>query len=171
MCFLILMRLMKSEMNLFMNKTVPYIERVALLVLLVGIAFNYFNINASNIIIGISLSGLAIAYFLSAFKPTEVEPSEGEQLEFKELLGMFILPKVIWISLTVSVIGILLYYVNIGNNGYLNMLYLGGSTMVFGIIVLLLLKLTGTKYINQAFPVLLRAIPILVVMYYIAFMN
>ena len=151
-----------------MNKLLPYLERVFLASLIIGFVLRLSG-NEIPMLITVSLAGLGVIFFLSAYRPLDIEPSEGEQMGFKELLGLSIVPKVLWISTAVATIGILFYLLDLGNDGDLRMLYIGGSTIALATLILLGLKATGTKNISAVMPVLFRALPTLLVTAYILF--
>lgn len=91
-----------------MHKLLPYLERVFLATLIIGFALQLTGM-AIPILKTVSLSGLGVIFFLSAYRPLEIEPVEGEQMGFNELLGLSVVPKVLWISTSITTIGILFY--------------------------------------------------------------
>ena len=153
-----------------MIKSTPYQEKLFTATIVLGVLLSYFGMN-TNILINISLLGLGMAYFFYVFKESDIEPKDEEEMKFSELLGLSIIPKVLWISSSVSVIGILFHNLDLDYDGYLRLLQIGGSTITIGTAVLFVLKFQGTKYINAAFPILLRTFPILVVVCYILFVK
>lgn len=70
----------------------------------------------------VSLIGLAITFFLYAYKPIDIPRTENELLGFSELLALMIVPKVMWISSAVSTLGIAFYLFDFGNPGYKQLL-------------------------------------------------
>ncbi|NQZ78677.1 MAG: hypothetical protein HRT61_21565 [Ekhidna sp.] len=149
-----------------MNKVLPYLERVFLATLLVAFVLQLTG-SELPILMSLSIAGLGVTFFLSAYRPLNIEPTEDEQMGFNELLGLSIVPKVLWISTAVATIGILLFSLQLGNDGYLRMLYIGGSTIIIASVIMLILKAMGTKYLNATFPVYFRALPTLLVIAYI----
>ncbi len=151
-----------------MNKLLPYLERIFLATLAIGYILKLME-NHIPILITIGLAGLGVIFFLSAFRPLEFEPTEGEKMGFNEFLGLVTVPKILWISTAVATIGILLYTLQLGNDGYLRMLYIGSSTIAIATLILLGLKATGTKYLNATFPVFYRVFPTFLLVAYILF--
>ncbi|MEM0941533.1 MAG: hypothetical protein AAF600_15260 [Bacteroidota bacterium] len=152
-----------------MNKLLPYLERVLLATLLAGFILRLIGTEIP-ILITIGLAGLGVTFFLSANRPLNIEPEEGEEIgDFNELLGLTIIPKILWVGTAVATIGILLYTLQLGNDGYLKLLYVGLLTISIATMIQLGLKVTGTKYLNATFPVFFRAIPTLSVVTYILF--
>lgn len=151
-----------------MNKLLPYLERVFLATLVVAYVLKLTG-SELPILMTISLAGLGVTFFLSAYRPLNIETTEGEQMGFNELLGLSIVPKVLWISTAVATIGILFYTLQLGNDGYLRMLYVGASTIIIALVIMLILKAIGTKYLNATFSVFFRALPTLLVVAYILF--
>ena len=151
-----------------MNKLLPYLERVFLATLTVAFVLQLTE-SELPILMTISLAGLGATFFLSAYRPLDFRPTEGEQMGFNELLGLSIIPKVLWISTAIATIGILFYTLQLDNDGYLRMLYIGGSTIITASVIMLILKAMGTKYLNATFPVFFRAMPTLLIVTYILF--
>ena len=80
-----------------------------------------------------------------------------------------IIPKVLWISSAICAMGIAFYLFNLGNEGYKNMLLIGGTTVVAATLILLAFLLGGVRYISTVIPVLFRAVPLGLVSLYILF--
>ena len=140
-----------------MNKLLPYFEKAFLATLIIGFALQLIGTEIPILFI-VSLAGLGVTFFLSAYIPLDIEPTKGQQMGFNELLGLTILPKVLWISTAVTTIGILFYMLQLGNDGYQRMLYIGGSTIIIATLITLILWTIGTRYLNATYPVLYRAI-------------
>ncbi|SNT40414.1 hypothetical protein SAMN05421640_3804 [Ekhidna lutea] len=152
-----------------MNRLLPYLERVFLATLAVAFILQLTG-SELPILMSLSLAGLGITFFLSAYRPLDIEPEEGEELgDFNELLALTIIPKILWIGTSVATIGILLSTLELGNDGYVTLLYVGLITISIATMIQLGLKVTGTKYINATFPVFFRAIPTLLIVAYILF--
>ena len=75
----------------------------------------------------------------------------------------------LWLSSAISAFGIASYIIDFGNDGYKNMLMIGGTTIALGTLLLVVLKMTGVKKINAVMPILLRAAPVCQVDFYILF--
>ena len=151
-----------------MNKLLPYLERVFLTTLIIAVILQLTG-SELPILMTLSLAGLGITFFLSAYKPLNIKAKEGEETGFNELLGLSIMPKILWISTSVATIGILFYTLQLGNDGYLRMLYVGGLTFIIGTVIMLILKAVGTKYLNATLPVFFRALPTMFVVAYILY--
>ena len=151
-----------------MNKLLPYLEKAFLASLIIGFALKLFGTEIPFVFI-VSLAGLGITFFMNAYIPLDIEPIEGQQMGFNELLGLTILPKVLWISTAVTTIGFLLYTLQLGNDGYQRILYIGGSAIIISTLIMLILWAIGTKYLNATFPALFRAILTLLVGGFILF--
>lgn len=153
---------------MLIKKILPNLERVLLAILAFGFILQLSGMNIP-VLISIGLGGLAVVFFLNGYIPVDIQQSEGEPMGFNELLGLSIVPKILWISAAVTTIGILFYSLQIGNDSYSKMLQIGGSTIVIGTSILLALKVRGVKNINLVLPVLLRALPALIIAGYILF--
>jgi hypothetical protein len=118
----------------------------------------------------VSLLGLGVIFFLMAYRPTDIPPPpENEQFGFTQLLGLVIIPKVLWIACAVSAVGLAFSLMNTGNEGYKQMLLTGGLTVGVATFVFLVLLLQGTKHIQLVTPILFRAIPLGLVSLYLVF--
>jgi hypothetical protein len=157
-----------------MKKALPQLEKIFMAALIVGALLNYFEIE-NGVLINISLGGLGITFFLLAFETPDTKPptedaTEKSPLGFKDLLGVFMIPKVLRIGSAVGIIGILLYRLDFGNDGYKQMLGIGGSTILMCILILTYLKITGTNNLDNAIKGLFKSIPILFFIYYILYL-
>jgi len=145
----------------------PLAEKVFLIALAIGIVLRLSNID--SLVMIISLAGLAVTFFLSAYRIIDIPRKENETFGFQELLGYLIVPKILYISCAVATCGILFYFLNLGNEGYRQMLFIGGTSLGLGIVIIAYLAVTGVKYMGAILPVLYRAIPLLVLDLYLFF--
>jgi len=157
-----------------MNKLLPYLEKILIAALLIGLLLNYFEIENAGLV-NISLAGLAVTFFLNAFKPINTMPTEESEdqvpLGFSDLLGATIVPKVLGIASAVGIMGILFYNLDLGNDGYKQMLSIGGSTILLSSLILGYMKITGVKNLETPMIGVFKAIPIILTIYYILFMT
>jgi hypothetical protein len=148
------------------SKYLPWIERFFLAALVVGASLSLAGMPAEDIIF-VSLSTLSVVYFLNAFRP----PQDGgpdaaqEPMGFRDLLASSIIPKVLWISCSTSIIGILFTILRL--EGHEQMLMIGGSSTIMGIFLLGFISIGGTKHLKELQPVLMRAVPIAIITVYI----
>ena len=127
------------------------------------------DMNAESLIL-FSMSGLAIVFFLYAQRPPEMSNTGEEPLGFKALLTMSVIPKVLWISLSVSTIAILFHYLQLNDTGSKQMLLIGGSSLFMGMLLLGILTLGGgVKDQKSLLFVVARAIPVLIIDSYLFF--
>ena len=159
----------KTSPGMRITHYLPLAEKAFLFTIAVGLILHYSNINSRMLLI-VSLGGLAIVFFLYMNKLIEIEKEEGKQFGFSELLGWVILPKVLWIGTSVSTAGIIFYYMHLKNHGYFTMSGVGGSTIFIAILVLCLLYFMGVKQLDKVVPILYRAVPALLISFYIFFM-
>lgn len=145
----------------------PLAEKILLTSLLIGIVLTIMQIDSA--VASVSLLGLAATFFLLAYRPIDVPRQENELLGLSELLAFMIVPKVLWISSAISALGIAFYMFNFGNPGYKNMLMIGGSTIAVAALILAVLLVSGVKHIRMVTPILLRALPICLIDFYILF--
>lgn len=165
---------MKSEQKptpLIVNITnhLPLAEKVALAALAAGIILTSMKID--SYVTRFAFLALGIIYFLMAYRPTNIPIKEGEQFGFKELLGLLIIPKVLWISSAMSILGIVIYLFNSANDGYKKMLLIGATTCGAATLLIVVFFIMDMKHIKSVTPILLRAIPLLVIDIYMILNN
>lgn len=156
----------ETPLILRMTKQLYWAERFFLVALFIGIVIKLLNAGGISVVT-ISMAGLGIVFFLYAYRPLEIDRREDEKFGFNELLAFTILPKVTWISSSISVIGILFYLLDLGNEGYKQMLMIGGSCLLLAITLLGFLFISGVKHLNSLVPLLYRAVPLLLIDLYI----
>ncbi len=134
----------------------------------------FFNILQSQAIVMWTLVGLAIVLFLSAFVPFAIYSSQEEADEHKEfgmldLLTTAIAPKVVFISSSVSVFGLIMYIVNPSLESYVRMAMIGGVSITICLIIYLVGFISGQKFYKPYVKVLSRGLPILLLDYLLLF--
>lgn len=149
-------------------KQLHWLEASLLTLLGVGLVLTLLQFETTSIIT-LSLSGLAIVFFLKAYQPPRHLPNENkEAFNFKTLLALAIIPKVLWISTATSTLGILLWLLQLENiNIYKQMLTMGAATAFVSLFILGYFSATGLKDLRALAPVLLRAIPVLLLSMYV----
>ena len=149
------------------TKYLPTVEKILLTALIIGTILRIMHIDSS--VTQVTLVGLGIIFFLFAYRPTELQRNEGEQFEFFDLLAVTIVPKVLWISSAVSVMGLAFYLFDLGNDSYKRLLTIGAISIGSGVTILILAFTKGVRHLNTVTPVLLRAVPLLLADFYILF--
>lgn len=140
------------------TKDLHLVERALFVALVIGFVIAMLKVTFS--VMNVSLLGLSIVYFLFAFKPPAIQSNEGEVLGFASLLGSTILPKVMWISCSVSVMGLLFYQFSMRNDAYKQMLLVGGATIAVCLVLTITLLAQGSVKKETIVPALLRAVPL-----------
>ena len=148
------------------TKHLPLIEKIFLAATLIGIILFALKIDTS--VIKVALLGLAITFFLFSYRPNE-SPQPDERFGFQGLLAHVIVPKILWISSAISTLGIAFFLFNFGNGSYRRLLIIGGLTIAVACVILLASLMQGVKYLAATTPLLLRAIPLLVLDFYLLF--
>ena len=120
-------------------------------------------------ILKISLWGLAIVYFLSAFRPPEIRDEPGTQKGFKELLYEVILPKVVGIGSAVSILGIL--FTLLGLPGAKQQMLIGFGTITGALVLLGIAFIQGNEGVKAQTSLLYRVLAIWVVCAYYLFRS
>jgi hypothetical protein len=143
-------------------------EKIFLAGLAIGLILTYFKTDSKSII-QVSLLGLAITYFLAAFKIIDIPRHEDEKFEFKDLLAWTIVPKVIWISCGVSLFGLFIYSLQLGHDGHKQAFMVGGLSIAIGLIVIGYAFVTGTKHLKYVIPTVIRAVPLLIADFYLLY--
>lgn len=139
----------------------PLLEKILLCALAIGIILAALNVDFT--VLRIALIGVAATFFLLAYRPPEEikERREDEVMGLSALLALTILPKVLWISSAISVLGIALYFFELGNEGYRQALMIGVLTIGLCLVLLVIFMVSGVKYLKAVAPILLRAVPAL----------
>ena len=146
----------------------PLLEKIFLAGLLIGLVFSLLDVVPFNITVTVvSLYGLGAAYYFSAFQRFDMPADESQTMGFKELLGFVIVPKVLWISCAVSVIGIAIFVSNTQSQGYKQMMVIGGLTIASALVIVIVLAIGGVRVLKPLLPALLRAIPLLIADFYV----
>ena len=151
------------------TKHLPLAEKGLLTALLIGAILMILKMD--SLVTRVALLGLALTFFLLAYRPADIPRRENDPFGFSELLGWLIVPKVLWISSAVSSLGIAFFLFDFGNDGYKQLLFIGGLSIGIGATVLLILFISGVKHIGVVAPVLLRAIPLAAVDCYLLFQG
>lgn len=128
----------------------------------VGLVLQWMDVQTS--ILFIALFGLATIYFLGAYIPIDI-PDNQEQGGFVKLFSQVIAPKVLGISSAVCVIGILFYLT--GLKGYQQMLLIGCASIAAASVVIFFSILKNEPARKALMPLLLRAIPLAIISFYI----
>lgn len=148
------------------------LEKLLAVTLITGAFLNYQNFEGGRELLLSSLVGLAIVFIVSAYKPREIFASQQEadefgQWGFTEMLALIIVPRILWISTAISTFGLFSYLADFGNEGYLRVLYIGVSSTLICLLVLLITFLIGVKKLRTVTPILFRTLPVLLAGIYI----
>ncbi|MBZ0245435.1 MAG: hypothetical protein K8H85_05785 [Cyclobacteriaceae bacterium] len=154
-----------TPLVLKLTKHLPLVEKILLSALAIGTILVVLKMDSS--VARLSLLGLGVTFFLLAYRPNDIPRKEDEPFGFSELLGFMIVPKVLWISSAISALGLAFYLFDFGNDGYKQMLLIGGLTSGIGTVLLVVFFATGVKHIKMVMPVLLRAVPLCIVDFYL----
>ncbi len=157
-----------SFTKLLYYTVIPILEKVFAGILLLGLLLKYVNIDGKPFMI-ISLSGLAGVFYLTAFKPLGAELTAEEKQGFANLFATTMGPKLLGIGSAVLTIGILFYLMKFG--GYKEMLMIGCGAVSLVLLGLGVVSLAGNKNIERLTPLLIRAIPLLLLGAYIFIKN
>lgn len=130
----------------------------------IGLLLRFASVPSTNLII-ISLSGLAIILFLSAYRPPNIMRSDDEKLRFTDLLCLSIAPKILGISSAVTIIGILFCLMRM--KGYEKMLLVGSMSIAIASLLIGAGVAMKVKHIKTAIPILYRAIPLMLIGFYL----
>ena len=112
----------------------------------------------------ISLTSLAVVYFLNGYKPPSSEQT-GEKKDFTALLSQTILPKVLWISCAVGTIGILFHLLNLP--GAQQMLMIAAASNAFGVVLFLILSAISSTETQKLAATMYRVVPLLLICGYL----
>ncbi|WP_296620629.1 hypothetical protein [Marivirga sp.] len=146
-----------------MNKILIKAEMVLLALLAVAVVLELLDTKLSILYI-ISLAGLGIVFFLFAQIPSQAK-IEGS--DFNSLLGLSIVPRVLWISTAITTVGVLFYLQ--GFAGAFKLLSIGGITIAICTLILIILRVINVKGLEQVIPILYRSYPALLAAAYFIF--
>jgi hypothetical protein len=146
----------KSPFTTLIFNLLPLAEKILLAGLGVGLALIYSGLD-SNVAF-VSFNGLAVVYFLYAYKPPDIQREDDAPLGFLQLLGLSILPKIMWISCSVSMVGIMFHLLALA--GSYEMMLIGVSSIGIGLLLFTIITLTNVKGMKENVPMLYRAVPI-----------
>jgi hypothetical protein len=162
---------MTEQRTTLLSKITPFLglaEKIFLAGLAIGLILTYLNID-SKAIVQVSILGLAITYFLNAFKIIDIPRQEEDKFEFKDFLAWSIIPKVIWMSCGVSLFGLFVYTLQLGHDGHKRAFMLGGFSIALGLIFIGYAFVTGTKHLKYVMPTVIRAVPLLLADLYLLY--
>jgi hypothetical protein len=155
----------QTSLLIKLTKYLPFIEKICWTALGVGLLLTMLQIDKTVALV--SLLGLGCTFFLLAYRPADIPQHEGERFGFSELLGLMIVPKVLWIGSSVSVVGISFYLLELNKEGYTRMLMIGGLTGIIATLILAILFVMSVKHLKTVLPILLRALPLSLVDLYL----
>lgn len=149
-----------------LTKYVPVIEGICLAAFIVGYIMKIQGFSGNEVVI-ISLSILSGIYFIGAYTPPPPREADEENTQkgFGALLGETIVPKILGIGMSVSVIGILFMLQKW--NGFREMLLIGSTALAGATVVGLVTTLNNEKARRALGPLFLRAIPLMLVGIYL----
>ncbi|MBK8290518.1 MAG: hypothetical protein IPK96_05710 [Flammeovirgaceae bacterium] len=127
-------------------KHLPQVEKVFLAAFILGMILRILHLDST--VLSVSLLGLGVTYFLFGFRPIDIPQQENEKFGFAELLGLMIVPKVLWLSSAISALGIAFYNFDFGNEGYKQMLLIGGLIIGIGTLLLVIFMISGVRHIR-----------------------
>ncbi len=153
----------KSPFTTLIFSFLPLVEKILMAGLGVGLALIYLALDTN--VAFVSFNGLAIVYFLYAYKPPEIQRKDDAPLGFMQLLGLSILPKVMWISCSVSMIGIMFHMLALAGSS--EMMLIGVSSIGIGLLLFTISALTNAEGMKEHVPMLYRALPIFLTEMYI----
>jgi len=149
-----------------LTKYFPFVEKVSLTAFVAGYVLKMLHYPGDEIVI-ISLSVLSGIYFLSAYTPPPVEDESEEknqQQGFGALLGRTIVPKVLGIGSSVCVIGVLFTIEHY--SGFREMLLIGSTSLAAASLLGLLTTMNNERARKALSPMLLRAVPLMLIAFY-----
>ena len=186
---------MKFSTDIFdsnIARALKLIEKILLIALLAGIVL--YDQSNNLLLLQITLGLLCIIYFLFPFLTNtsrfididldELDNNDTEEEidvnkfdeqkidqvpEVQFVFSCFILPKILWLSIALSVAGYLSLITFPNNDTYRKLILVGAGTSVIGLSVLVYEIFKGLKDIKFLYPILLRAIPVVLFDLYLLF--
>jgi len=186
---------MKFSTDIFdsnIARALKLVEKILLIALLAGIVL--YDQSTNLLLLQITLGLLSIIYFLFPFltstsrfididldkldnsdEEEEIDVNEFNEEKIDELpevqfvFSCFILPKILWLSIALSVAGYLSLITFPNNDAYHKLILVGTGTSVVGLSVLVYELFKGLKDIKFLYTILLRAIPVVLFDLYLLF--
>jgi len=152
----------KSPFTTLIFNVLPLAEKIFMAGIGVGLVLLYLELDTN--LAFISLNGIAVVYFLYAYKPPESK-TENKPSGFVALMAFSTLPKVMWISCSISVTGIMFHLLALA--GAPEMILIGLSAIGVGLFLFAIFFMTGVVDIKSNIPILSRMIPLLIVDLYL----
>jgi hypothetical protein len=153
----------KENIQIVIIRTLlPWLERGGMVLLVVAATMMVMKIPAQEVFM-IAMGTLSIVFFLNAQVPPVMEKSE-KPFGFKDMLAFVILPKIMWISSSVCIIGILFSY--LGLTGATQMLIVGAGSLAIAAFILFIFSLSGMN-LRSLQPTFLRVAPVFVIALYV----
>jgi hypothetical protein len=145
---------------------ISILEKIFVATAAAAIGFKYLQLAGANMLLMAGLSGLAVIYFLCAFRPPEQKDAEGaiEKRGFASLLGSTVLPKVSWIACSVLAVGVL--YRLLHFPGANEMIMIGTATGVCAAVIFGFLAAQGNEVAKSQLGILYRLVPMLIIASY-----
>ncbi len=157
-----------KERTAFATKLFGFLQKgemILLMTLIIGLALRYTFQQAEMLVI-ISLAGLAMIFFLSAYQPIPIQSEKDEKFGPTYLLYYIIAPKILGISSAVCTVGLLFYFIDHNNPGFRPMLTIGAMSIAAASLIVFIGWLQKDKNIQLIIPILYRAIPLMIVSFY-----
>jgi hypothetical protein len=152
----------------FMNM-LPAIEKLLLGTLVIGIVLHLLHMG--SLVITVSLFGLAGTFFLMAYRPLDMPKTDDEKFGMSDLVALMILPKMLWIGSAVSAIAIAFSLFDPAFQGNKQLLLIAALTLGGAATLFVIFMVAGVKHLNVVMPILVRAIPCLLIDFYVLYMK
>jgi len=140
------------------------LERIVLSLLIILVGARSFGFLLSFAPMKFGFLALSAVYFLMAFRPPPPIP-EGTKVDFVGLLLAGIVPKVLWISSSVGVVGLTFYFGEMA--GAQQLILIQTSTALIGLVIWGIGSVLKTPTIERVSAPMTRAVPIMLLGVYI----
>lgn len=138
------------------------LEKILIVVVLVGTAFRYLHLTGAAEILLLSMMALAAVFYLLGFKP--MPPVEGAGTGMGAMVAGTLLPKLGWIGCSVTIVGLLFTTLHLNGGG--EMLMVGSSALGVVCVLSFYFMATGSAFTPNLMTILYRAIPLCVIGWY-----
>jgi hypothetical protein len=149
-----------------LSKYLPYVEGISITTFVVGYLFKRMHYAGSNELIIISLSVLSGIYFLGAYVPRTPLPEEQQKRQgFAALLGSTVVPKILGVGSSVTVIGVLFCVMHF--KGFREMLLIGTASLAADSVIGWFVTSNDEQARESLKPLLLRAVVLVMIGFYL----
>lgn len=145
----------------------PWAERVFLAIGLLA-TLMWLNDKAVTEMAFVAVMGLALVYFLWAFRPSDFDGDPDKPMNFMTLFGWVVLPKIAFLGLGIALAGMgLHFFIGSEDTGYDAIINIGTATLALVLLFLIGFFIAVPGDSKKLMPLALRVILVLALAVYV----